>query len=74
MKQPKESKVRLLSVNDVAEILGSRMMAYRLFKVKDFPKIQLGVRSFVREDSFEQWVLEHEGGKVHLPVTAKDAE
>ena len=60
------SEIRMLSAHDLAEILGSRALAYRLFNAKGFPTVRLGKRVLVREDSLDNWLLEHEGEQVWL--------
>ena len=57
-------KVRMLSARDLADILGSRSMAYRLFNTQGFPVIRLGKRVLVREDSLDTWLRENEGQRV----------
>jgi hypothetical protein len=51
---------RMLSARDLTQIIGSRALAYRLFRVADFPTVRLGKRVLVREDSFNEWWKAHE--------------
>lgn len=51
----------ILSVNDVADILGlSRAYAYNLFHTAGFPAIRIGKRMMVRKEKFYEWLLAQE--------------
>ncbi|MBQ4040927.1 MAG: helix-turn-helix domain-containing protein [Oscillospiraceae bacterium] len=51
----------ILSVNDVADILGlSRAYAYNLFHTEGFPTIHIGKRMMVRKEKFFEWLLAQE--------------
>lgn len=51
---------KMLQVKDVQEHLGVCFdTAYKLFKVKGFPKIMIGKRYFVFEDDYIKWLKEH---------------
>lgn len=56
----------ILSVNDVADILGlSRAYAYNLFHAKGFPTIHIGKRMMVRKEKFFEWLLAQEQEVTH---------
>ena len=47
----------MLSVNDVAEVLGiSKSSAYVLAKEKDFPTLKIGARVVIPRDKFLEWI------------------
>ena len=47
----------MLSVNDVAEVLGiSKSSAYVLAKEKGFPTLKIGARVVVPRDRFIEWI------------------
>ena len=54
------TSIRLLTARDLAQILGSRPMAYRLLNREDFPYIIIGKRKLVREDRFMDWLEKQE--------------
>ena len=47
----------MLSVHDVAEVLGiSKSGAYVLAKEKDFPTLKIGARVVVPREKFIEWI------------------
>jgi excisionase family DNA binding protein len=66
----RETKVKMLSAKELAAILGSRPLAYRLLNTQGFPVVRLGKRLLVREDSLDAWLKENEGQYVDMtPIT-----
>lgn len=62
----RETRVKMLSAKELAVILGSRPLAYRLFNTHGFPAVRLGRRLLVREDSLDAWLRDNEGQQVDL--------
>ncbi|HJF51554.1 helix-turn-helix transcriptional regulator [Butyricicoccus pullicaecorum] len=54
----------ILNASQVAEFLGiSRSLAYKLFRRKDFPTIQIGHRKLVRREALLAWLDAHTQGR-----------
>ena len=68
------SNVRLLNAKDLALVVGSRSLAYRLLSTKGFPTIFIGCRKLVREDSLNRWFLaqENKPEQIESEVTLYD--
>mgnify|MGYP001088307820 CR=1 FL=1 len=58
---------KILKVSDIQEHLGiSKDKAYKLVKMKSFPKIQIGHRYYIPQDEYEKWLGRHLKSKIIL--------
>lgn len=58
---------RILTVKEVQLNMGiSKDRAYKLIKMKGFPKIEIGHRYYIPEDAYNAWISNHTKKKVLL--------
>lgn len=58
---------KLLTPKQVSGVIGIGMTnTYKLFKLKGFPKIQIGKKYFVNEDDFFTFLSQHKFSTVFL--------
>jgi len=58
---------KMLTPKEVSEIIGIGITnTYKLFKLKGFPKIQIGKKYFVNESDLNNFLLEHRKSTIFL--------
>ena len=58
---------RVLNMKEVGAYLGiGRDKTYELFRLEDFPSIQLGKTFVILEDDLIEWLKDHRGKRVYL--------
>lgn len=58
---------KLLTVKEVSDILRiGRSGTYKLFDKKDFPKITIGKKLFVKESDLDKYLTKYVKGKIEL--------
>lgn len=63
----KMSTKKMLTPKEVSEIIGIGMNnTYKLFKIKGFPKIQIGKKFFVDENDLNNFLSDYKQSKIFL--------
>ena len=62
-----ENKINLYTIKDIQDIMGiGQNCAYKLVKIKGFPKIQIGKKILVPEDEFNNWIKNNIGNEIRI--------
>lgn len=64
---PQRRRIRMLTPKMVSQELNIGITnTYKLFKLKGFPKIQIGRKMFVEEEDLKKFLDEHKKCKIYL--------
>lgn len=63
----KDSKMKLYTITDLQTILHvGKNTAYKIVKLKGFPKIQIGKKILIPKEDFNQWMQNNIGKHIDI--------